>query len=738
MDPAAPELVDEARAPTDRCALHTRFRLHGGIVNVVKTANISPKYLQQVRKGFSIVVLGSKEHLQAVTERIVELQSQIAEQTYVGPAGCSLDEKERRTAIISKLQEENDQRTKELVFLRANIRTDAEDEQADAAAGSSPSESDTDQDYSENNGSGTIYQQSNESELEVEAEVLHFTSETFGSLQKIRVFEIESKDKLWRRPKVRQYFSAGILYRSREELKTTWDELFVDLFYVGVFAKASHLVLDGGLDWAAFNRFALVMFPILMHWRASTVYNNMFYHGDLYHKFLMFVSMASIMMMGNSTSYAFESDPALNTSIIFVGSYLVARIILALSQVVLITKFQPRFSPNQIPSIWLSLVSLVPYVVLLILPPDGSVERDRTRMIVWWVGVAADLLNPGLSISILSFWRNHPMTHRPAINIEHLTERYGSLVVISLGEIVVAFLYDHHLRNLDSVMGLCLLALLMAVNINSLYFRSEGSAHFQHALRRIWYTGVLWNALHFPLYTAIVTLGATVAGLIKVALKNAAKAASKSPAAGASIKAAAEAVVEAGSSSSSSSEPVSFGLRTLFAVSLAVVYFLFATLRMLHLHEPPSTDVPKDAASAAASPAAATAGDSPVLKDRNATQMTLMTGQSDPSVVALVEDGLQVPTDTAVVANMDEKKPHRHRHRHRRHRRHHRIANVSLAMRIGLMYFAGAVVLVCGFTVTEWSPDAWLGFAAAITLFSLLAEEWGMLKGKKVRLEKHH
>lgn len=41
----------------------------------------------------------------------------------------------------------------------------------------------------------------------------------------------------------------GVMYREEEEQKVTYDELFFDLFYVGVMSLISHMVADHPEDW---------------------------------------------------------------------------------------------------------------------------------------------------------------------------------------------------------------------------------------------------------------------------------------------------------------------------------------------------------------------------------------------------------------------------------------------------------------------------------------------------------
>ncbi|KAH6589838.1 hypothetical protein BASA61_005481 [Batrachochytrium salamandrivorans] len=438
---ASPPANDTA----DRCVLHTRFRLGKNIVNIVREDGS----ISHAGHNSRVVVLGTTEHMQVVTERIVELHAQIAEQSLTTPT--SLVEIEAKNLLLNKLRFEIGQRTSELYFLRANISksntTDNGNDETAPDKGTKWPDADSTFDleaaetvvddsrsHSSLSDSSLFYSSTSGSEVISEAEVLHVTAETFGGIQKLKVFDIKRKDRLLRVPKLRQYFCKDVLYRGSEERKTSWVELFVDLIYVGVIAKAGHIV-GVGLTWSALNRFALLIFPILQHWRGLTIYNNQFFHEDLYLKTI------SLEHLSECCSH---SD------------------------------------------------SLIPFVALLCIPPNGATDRDNLRIGVWWCGNALEFIMPSIGVLLARFINTQS---RLAVNIEHFAERTGAFFVIALGEIVLAFLYDSDVHYINGVTVLTLFALLIAVNLNQLYFRAEGTSHYQHALRRHWCTGVMWSGM---------------------------------------------------------------------------------------------------------------------------------------------------------------------------------------------------------------------------------------------------
>ncbi|KAF7979022.1 hypothetical protein HWV62_43999 [Athelia sp. TMB] len=103
----------------------------------------------------------------------------------------------------------------------------------------------------------------------------------------------------------------------------------------------------------------------------------------------------------------------------------------------------------------------------------------------------------------------------PAINIEHHVERLGAFVTIVLGEMVAnIFFKASNASGLDSQSGRALLGLMIAFNLNWMYFDSQACKHFVHALRRHWVTSFLFTLLHLPLCMALLLASAAMNRLV--------------------------------------------------------------------------------------------------------------------------------------------------------------------------------------------------------------------------------
>ncbi|KAJ7031647.1 hypothetical protein C8F04DRAFT_1262754 [Mycena alexandri] len=103
----------------------------------------------------------------------------------------------------------------------------------------------------------------------------------------------------------------------------------------------------------------------------------------------------------------------------------------------------------------------------------------------------------------------------PAINIEHHVERLGAFVTIVLGEMVVSvFFKTSGAVGLNMESGRALLGLMIAFNLNWMYFGSQACKHFVHAIRRHWVTSFLFTTLHLPLCMSLLLASSAINRLV--------------------------------------------------------------------------------------------------------------------------------------------------------------------------------------------------------------------------------
>ena len=129
-------------------------------------------------------------------------------------------------------------------------------------------------------------------------------------------------------------------------------------------------------------------------------------------------------------------------------------------------------------------------------------------------------------------------------------------------------LYDHDLSKLTVQSGFILASLLITSNLFVLYFRTENSPKFLHALRRKGITGLAWSMIHLPFSISVVIVGSCLAGMI-----------SKLETVDFVLKAAGQ---------TNQAEHLTHEFQTVFGTAFAFIHWCLAIWSVVHLEEDPS------------------------------------------------------------------------------------------------------------------------------------------------------
>ncbi|KAI9146441.1 bacterial low temperature requirement A protein-domain-containing protein [Paraphysoderma sedebokerense] len=340
---------------------------------------------------------------------------------------------------------------------------------------------------------------------EEKVEKLHVIK-SFGELLNYELIEDDHGEALFQRPRIRQYFIGDKLYRENYERKVTWDELFLDLVYVGVIAKIG-ATLKGDLSILKLEQFCLLFIPLWANWVEFNFYNNVLGGSDLFHRFLMLTVVALVSGMGINVKHAFDSDPATNTSNVYIASFLLCRLLIGLVSV-LRAVYHPKFRHSIVIIQWFKLAESVPWFLSLFLSRDYQLR-------LWWASTILDLLSALQSTILVRF--GIKLKYRLALNIEHFTERFGLLTIIVIGEMVVSILFDSDAPYVSSGYIATVFGLIHAVTDFWLYFNVDASRTYIHAIRRSTITSVLNSTVHALLHLAIVASGIATGKLVSAA-----------------------------------------------------------------------------------------------------------------------------------------------------------------------------------------------------------------------------
>lgn len=218
--------------------------------------------------------------------------------------------------------------------------------------------------------------------------------------------------------------------------------------------------------------------------------------------------------MGITAAGALSDGPAQ----VFIGFYLVHRLSFLLLNLYYMFLF-PKFRFNFIVNILSILIPAAFWLAGFFIVP----QNEPLAIAIWWGGVLSEIVMQVLSVFIVRYWDVWGCgrifgwklpEYRTALNIEHLTERGGLLIILALGEYAVAIVYSQIGADLDFyLMGKAILGLLIAMGLRWVYFDGLSKIE-QHAVRRHAVAGVVWNVLHFPIAAFLILNGAISSALI--------------------------------------------------------------------------------------------------------------------------------------------------------------------------------------------------------------------------------
>ncbi|KAJ2993226.1 hypothetical protein HDV02_002569 [Globomyces sp. JEL0801] len=489
------------------CNIRTKFKLHHIIIRVVKDIQA----FVQAKEGERVVLVGSEEHILAISGAIDEITGRILE-LEEKLKNASPEKHDHIQLKLNKLLKLKSERLYELAFIKENCKPD--DDQATG---------ELDEQETADDGDGiplddsTYDGETRTSETEEEEVVVHFTVEEFGQTN-LKLIELPHQDnKLFTTPVLRQYFINRILHREKDHHKVSWLELFIDLIYVGGIAKSGKL-FAANYNAQGCIEYSLALTTLIMYWRSGTYLNNRIKHEDLTRKLFTIIQIAVLILICITQSHAFDLDYKSNTGDILVGAYIVGSM---LHDIYYIFGGLFAFTFVRYSTVILGLVNwicMIPLFIFLGFPANGTYERDALRKSIWGTGLLMQiLLTPIVYVSFASIKAIAESQYgigRMAINIEHISERNGLLIVIVLGEVVVGLLNDFSMDLPPMILLYQLLSFITALNLFFMYFRVETAKHVQHAMRRSAVTGFLWSIIHIPLAISIVGMGIGIYRLV--------------------------------------------------------------------------------------------------------------------------------------------------------------------------------------------------------------------------------
>lgn len=273
------------------------------------------------------------------------------------------------------------------------------------------------------------------------------------------------------------------------EHKAGWLELFYDLIYVAAFiqlgdALSAHYAEMKAL---AFLIFAGLFAPLWLTWTSFTFFSNRFVVDDFLHRALVFGQMFGIAGMAVNVGGVFEGDPRR-----FVLCLVLARAVLV--------AFYARSYRAESRARELSRRNLITFGIGALIWLISAFTPAPWGYGLWAVALLVDF-SAGLSR------QSRALSGRYPPDAEHMTERYGLLTIIVLGEAFVKVLSAVAAEGMSGQYVLMsVLALAITFSLWWIYFddiahsRIKGSALAPY----------IWVYTHLPLTLGMVGVGVAI------------------------------------------------------------------------------------------------------------------------------------------------------------------------------------------------------------------------------------
>ena len=288
-----------------------------------------------------------------------------------------------------------------------------------------------------------------------------------------------------------RWFHAPALHQGHGK-RVSWLELFYDLIFVASIIQLGDF-LSASVTLQSFGLFLLHFTPLWLAWTGFTVYANRFDVDDFLHRTLVLVQMFAVGTMAIFSHDAMNGSPAG-----FAVAFAVAQAVISglyLRAWIQVPEARPyaRF--------WglVFAVGAVSFALSALLPSPWT-------YILWGVGLLGVLAAP---------WspQSQALTDRYPIDMHHLSERYGLLTIIVLGESFVKVLSyltaESHGDPGYLAKGFFNLAITCC--LWWVYFDDVAGSHVKKGRGSF----LVWLMGHLPLTAAITAVGVAVKKAIK-------------------------------------------------------------------------------------------------------------------------------------------------------------------------------------------------------------------------------
>jgi low temperature requirement protein LtrA len=287
----------------------------------------------------------------------------------------------------------------------------------------------------------------------------------------------------WQKPKIRTDENID------KERKASWLELFYDLMFVAILAQLSHYLFKH-LSFEGFGVYVFLFIPAWWIWNSITFYNERYEMNDIRHRIFTFLNMLPLAGIAFSVSGA-TGDKAN----IFAISYIISRILLIY---LWLTAGESKLEKK------LSYIFTVGFSISVILWIISIFVPAPYKFILWGTGLLIDMITPMVTLKT--------QAKLPKISTSHIPERFGLLVILTIGETVIGSVNGLATNSeftlptaVSCVFGLSISFLIWWLYVDHVLYRI-----FK---RNVWHI-LSWSYLHLPLTMAITAIGSGILAIV--------------------------------------------------------------------------------------------------------------------------------------------------------------------------------------------------------------------------------
>jgi low temperature requirement protein LtrA len=278
-----------------------------------------------------------------------------------------------------------------------------------------------------------------------------------------------------------------------EDRTVSFLELFYDLVYVVVIARASHTLAEH-ISWRGLAEFAVIFGLIWIAWLNGTLYYDLHGREEGRTRTFVFIQMMLLALLA-----VFTADAAGEGGTAFA-------IVYALFLVVLTWLWYSVRRQDAAEYMALTKRYLIGMVMITITMATSATLPDDARMLVWATVVV------GYLAAAMLLGRSGDGMRFGSTATDSLVERFGLFVIIVLGEVVVGVVsgLSETERTFESV-GTGLVGLMIGFAFWWTYFDFVG-----RRLPRSTHMGLIgWMISHLPVALSITATGAAMISLIE-------------------------------------------------------------------------------------------------------------------------------------------------------------------------------------------------------------------------------